>query len=77
MTAWTVACQAPLSMGFPRQEYESGLAFPFAGDLPDPETESMSPTFFTFIGKVLRQAGSLPLNHQEQCLGGDNLDVLC
>ena len=32
---WTVACQVPLSMGFPRQEYGSGLPFP-SGDLPDP-----------------------------------------
>ena len=35
-TPWTVARQAPLSMGFPREEYWSGLPFPFAGDLPDP-----------------------------------------
>ena len=34
---WTVACQAPLSMRFPRQEYWSGLPFPSPGDLPDPE----------------------------------------
>ena len=31
---WTVACQAPLSMGFPRQEYWSGLPFPPPGELP-------------------------------------------
>ena len=36
MTPWTVALQAPLSMGFPRQEYWSGLPFPPSGDLPDP-----------------------------------------
>ena len=35
-TPWTVACQAPLSMGFYRQEYWSGLLFPSPGDLPDP-----------------------------------------
>ena len=34
-----VACQAPLSMGFPRQEYRSGLSFPSPGDLPDPENK--------------------------------------
>ena len=34
-TPWTVACQAPLSMGFPRQEYWSGVPFPSPGDLPD------------------------------------------
>ena len=33
----TVACQAPLSMEFCRQEYSSGLPFPSPGDLPDPE----------------------------------------
>ena len=36
VTPWTVACQAPLSMGFPRQEYWRGLPFPSAGDLPHP-----------------------------------------
>ena len=50
-TPWTVACQAPLSMGFPRQEYSSGLPFPSSGDLPDPGTEPTSPAsaggFFT------------------------------
>ena len=33
---WTVACPAPLSMGFSRHEYWSGLPFPPPGDLPDP-----------------------------------------
>ena len=35
-TLWMVACQAPPSMGFSRQEYWSGLPFPSPGDLPDP-----------------------------------------
>ena len=35
-TPWTVAYQAPLSMGFSRQEYWSRLPFPSPGDLPDP-----------------------------------------
>ena len=35
-TPWTGACQAPLSMGFLRQAYWSGLPFPAPGDLPDP-----------------------------------------
>ena len=34
-TPWTVACQAPLSVGFSRQEYWNGLPFPSPGDLPD------------------------------------------
>ena len=41
-TPWTVAHQAPLSMGFSRQEHWSGLPFPAPGDLPDPGTEPMS-----------------------------------
>ena len=40
---WTVALLAPLSMGFHRQEYWSGLPFPSPGDLPDPGTEPVSP----------------------------------
>ena len=39
----TVARQAPLSMGFSRQEYWSGLPFPSPGGLPNPETEPTSP----------------------------------
>ena len=50
-TPWTVACQIPLSMGFSRQEYWSGLPFPSPGDLPDPGIKSTSPAlaagFFT------------------------------
>ena len=42
-TPWTVAYQAPPSMGFSRQEYWSGLPFPSPGDLPDPGIESGSP----------------------------------
>ena len=50
-TPWTVASQAPLSMGFPRQEYWSGLPFPSPGDLPNPGIEPRSPAL---------QADSLP-----------------
>ena len=42
-TPWTVAHQAPLPMGFPRQEYWSGLPFPSPGDLPDPGIKPVSP----------------------------------
>ena len=42
-TPWTVTCQAPLSMGFSRQEYWSGLPLPSPGDLPDPGIEWESP----------------------------------
>ena len=42
-TLWTVANQAPLSMGFSRQEYWSRLPFPSPGDLPNPGIEPGSP----------------------------------
>ena len=42
-TPWTVGHQAPASMGFPRQQYWSGLPFPSPGDLPDPGIEPRSP----------------------------------
>ena len=43
VTAWTVACQAPLSMGFRRQDYWSGLPFPSPEGLPNPGIEPGSP----------------------------------
>ena len=51
MPPWTVACKAPLSMGFPRQEYWSGLPFPSPGDLPNPGIKPRSPAL---------QADSIP-----------------
>ena len=51
-TPWTVAHQAPLSMGFSRQEYWSGLPFFSPGELPDTGIEPGSPAL---------QANSLPL----------------
>ena len=42
-TLWSIARQAPLSMGFSRQEYWSGLPFPAPGDLPDPGIKFESP----------------------------------
>ena len=46
-TPWTVAYQAPLPMGFSRQEYWSGLPFPSPGDLLNPGIEPGSPTLQT------------------------------
>ena len=54
VTLWTVAQQAPLTMGFSRQEYWSGLPFTFPGDLPDPGIEPRSPAL---------RADSLPSGH--------------
>ena len=56
-TLWAVTHQAPLSMGFSRQEYWSGLVFPPLGDLPDSGTEPMSPAL---------QADSLPLSQMRR-----------
>ena len=52
MTPWTVAHQAPLSMGFPKQECWSGLPFPTPGDIPDlqpksPRSPAVAVGFFT------------------------------
>ena len=55
MTPWTLACQAPLSMGFSREVYWSGLAFSFPRDIPDPGIEPESP---------ILQADSLPTELQ-------------
>ena len=53
-TLWTMTCQAPLSVEFPRQEYWSGLPFPPPEDLPHPGIELSSP-----MSSAL-QADSLP-----------------
>ena len=55
-TPWTVAHEAPLSMGFPRQEYWGGLPFDSSGDLPDSGIKPTSPAL---------QANSLSLSHLE------------
>ena len=47
VTSWTVAHQAPPSVEFSRQEYWSGLPFPFPGDLPDPGKSSLNDRLFT------------------------------
>ena len=49
---WTVAGQAPLSVGFPRQGYGSGLPFPFPEDLPNPWVEPISLTSPAVAGGV-------------------------
>ena len=56
-TPWAIAFQVPLSMGFPRQEYWSGLPFTSPGDLPNPGNEPGSPAL---------QADSLPTELQEK-----------
>ena len=59
MTPWTAAHQAPLSMGFSRQEYWSGLSFPCPGDLPDPGIEPRSPSLQAGLKEVCLALKSL------------------
>ena len=63
-TPWTVARQAPLSRGFSRQEYWSGLPFPSPGDLPDPGIEPGSPAL---------QADALPSEPQRSLMPVEGL----
>ena len=59
VTSWTVACQAPLSLGFPGQEYWSGQPFLSSGDLPGPGFEP------TFLMCPVLVVDSLPLSPWE------------
>ena len=64
-----LACQAPLSMGFLRQEYWRGLPFPTPGDIPDPGTELLSPIS---AGRFLTDGASLVAQLVESaCNAGD------
>ena len=72
VTPWTVVHQAPLSIGFPSQEYWSGLPFPSTADLPNPGIEPRSPALqmvsciagilyaFTYVKQELTK----PIYHQ-------------
>ena len=55
---WTTALQPPLFMGFPKQEYWSGLPFPSPGDLPDPGIETVSLTSHEFAGRFFTTSTS-------------------
>ena len=68
-TPWTVAYQAPPSMGFSRQEYWSGLPFPSPGDLPNPGIERGSPALQT--GALLSEPPGKP-----QATGMGSLSLL-
>ena len=67
----TVAHQAPQSMGFPRQEYWSGLPFPFPRDLPDPGIEAVSPEAPALAG------GFLITEPPGEACGWRGLDAKC
>ena len=72
VTLWTVACQAPLSMDFFRQEYWGGLPCPPPGDLPDPEITPVG-----LLCLLPWQAGSLPLVPPGKPSGGRMDTCIC
>ena len=69
-TPWTVACQVPLSMGFPRQNYCNRLPFLSPGDLPDPGIEPVSPALqedsllMSYQGSPIPILGIMTLKHR-------------
>ena len=73
VTPWNVACQAPLSMGFSRQKYWSGLLFPSPGDLPDPGIEPRSPALKTDSLATEQQGKPLVYIFNEQALFNNEL----
>ena len=69
--SWTVALQASLFMGFPRQEYWSGLPFPSPGDLPDPGVETASPVSPALAGRFFTtEPPGKPSSRHEGILSG-------
>ena len=68
VTPWTVAHQAPLSMGFSGQEYWSGLPCPTPGDLPNPGIKPVSPAL---------QVDSLPMSHLGAVPASNQLVSVC
>ena len=70
MTPWTVAHQVPLSMGFSRQKYWSGLPFPSAGDPPvpeiEPESHALAGRFFTIAAPEDQHKASKPTEKSSQ-----------
>ena len=67
-TPWTAACQAPLSMGFSRQEFWSRLPFPSPGDLPGPGIEPESPAL---VGGVF----TTELSGKPRCIIGSQTNI--
>ena len=78
-TPWTVACQPPLSVGFSRQEYLSGLPFPSPGDLPNPGIKSTSPTYPALAGRFFTIAPPRRFQSVDLCRPGflslDTIDI--
>ena len=75
-TPWTAAHQAPLSMGFSRQQYWNGWPCPPPGDLPDPGIEPTSPTFGQIFYHLSHQGNPTTKEVQEIYLSSNNPKVL-
>ena len=72
-TSWTIACQAPPSMGFSRQEYQSGFSFPSSRDFPNSRIKPRSPTLQAdFTIWATREVTLLPKNTSKQQLHIEN-----
>ena len=74
-TPWTVAHQAPLSVGFSRQEYWSGLPFPSPGDLPDPGIEPRSPA--SRADTLTSEPPGKPLLHKDRSKSLSSALIIC
>ena len=66
-TLWTIACQAPRSVGFSRQKYWSGLSFPPPGDLPDPGIKPASLTSSALAGRLFTTSATWEAYVQLSC----------
>ena len=64
VTLWTVACQAPLSMGFSKQEYWSGLPFPSPRNLRDPGIEPVLHTFHELVDGFFNSSATWETHHK-------------
>ena len=64
-TPWTVALHAPLSVGFFKQEYWSGLPFPPPGDLPDPGIKPVSPALQ--VDSLPAEPSGKPYDNSKTC----------
>ena len=64
--AWAVARQAPLSVGFPRQEYWRRLPLPSPGDFPDPGTELVSPASLLLAGGLFSSSPKIGSDRREE-----------
>ena len=73
MTPWTVAHQAPLPVGFPRQEHWSGLPFPSPGDLPDP---GIKPVSFASSGGFFTHRATGEVQHHSRSTGNGRFSFL-